>query len=147
MERSALRSSHPTHRGWRALALALDSLHPASLARPAPFGRRSVLRFHPRLAPIKAAVLPLVKNKPELLEKARAIYERLQRRYFVTFDVAGAIGRRYRRMDEVGTPYCITVDFDTLDDDTVTLRERDSTEQRRVTVDELLATMEEAIDG
>ena len=109
--------------------------------------KRSVLRFHPRLAPIKAAVLPLAKNKPELVEKAQAIYKRLQRRYFVTYDVAGAIGRRYRRMDEVGTPYCITVDFETLDDDTVTLRERDSTEQRRVTIPELLEYLEEQIEG
>jgi len=108
---------------------------------------RSVLRFHPRLAPIKAAVFPLVKNKPELIEKAQAIYTRLQRRYFVTYDTAGAIGRRYRRMDEVGTPFCITVDFETLEDDTVTLRERDSTEQRRVTVPELLEYLEEQIDG
>ena len=102
---------------------------------------------HPRLAPIKAAVLPLVKNKPELVAKAQAVFERLQRRYHVVWDQTGAIGRRYRRMDEVGTPYCITVDFETLDDDTVTLRERDSTEQRRVTVPELLEYMEEQIEG
>ena len=109
---------------------------------------RSLLKFHPRLAPIKCAVLPLVKNKPLLVERAQEIYEKLQRRYHVTYDAAGAIGRRYRRMDEVGTPFCVTVDFDTIEGDgTVTLRERDSTEQRRVTVDELLATMEEAIDG
>ena len=108
---------------------------------------RSVLRFHPRLAPIKCAVLPLVKNKPELMAKAEALYQKLQRRYFVQFDAAGAIGRRYRRMDEVGTPYCITVDFDTLEDDTVTLRDRDTTEQRRVTVQELLDFMEEQIDA
>ena len=92
-------------------------------------------------------MLPLVKNKPELMEKADAIFKKLQRRYFVQFDAAGAIGRRYRRMDEVGTPYCITVDFDTLDDDTVTLRERDSMEQRRVTVPELMEYLEEQIDG
>jgi glycyl-tRNA synthetase len=108
---------------------------------------RSVLRFHPRLAPIKCAVFPLVKNKPELIAKAEALYQRLQRRYYVTYDTAGAIGRRYRRMDEVGTPYCITVDFETLDDDTVTLRERDSTEQRRMSVPELLEYLEEQIDG
>ena len=73
------------------------------------------------LAPIiivKLPVLPLVKNKPLLVERAQEIYEKLQRRYHVTYDAAGAIGRRYRRMDEVGTPFCITVDFDTLDDDT-----------------------------
>lgn len=108
---------------------------------------RSVLRFHPRLAPIKCAVFPLVKNKPELVAKAEALYQRLQRRYYVTYDTAGAIGRRYRRMDEVGTPFCITVDFDTLEDDTVTLRERDSTEQRRMSVPELLEYLEEQIDG
>ena len=108
---------------------------------------RSLLKFHPRLAPIKCAVFPLVKNKPELMDKAKAVYERLQRRYFCTFDVAGAIGRRYRRMDEVGTPFCITVDFESLDDDTVTLRERDSTEQRRMTVPELLEYLEEQIDA
>ena len=109
--------------------------------------KRSVLRFHPRLAPIKAAVLPLVKNKPELVEKAQAIYTRLQRRYFVTYDSTGTVGKRYRRMDEVGTPYCITVDFDTLEDDTVTLRDRDTAEQRRMTVPELLEYLEEQIDG
>jgi glycyl-tRNA synthetase len=108
---------------------------------------RSLLRFHPRLAPIKAAVLPLVKNKPELVAKAEAVYKKLQRRYHVTYDTAGAIGRRYRRMDEVGTPFCITVDFETLDDDTVTLRERDSTEQRRMSVPELLEYLEEQIEG
>ena len=108
---------------------------------------RSLLKFHPRLAPIKAAVFPLVKNKPELVAKAEALHERLQRRYNVVYDTAGAIGRRYRRMDEVGTPYCITVDFETLDDDTVTLRERDSTEQRRMTIPELLEYLEEQIEG
>jgi len=109
--------------------------------------KRSLLKFHPRVAPIKAAVLPLVKNKPELMERAREIFEKLQRRYNVQFDSTGAIGRRYRRMDEVGTPFCVTVDFDTLEDGTVTLRDRDSTEQRRVSVAELLEIMEEQIDA
>ena len=110
--------------------------------------KRTLLKFHPRLAPIKAAVLPLVKNKPLLVEKAQEIYAKLQRRYHVTYDAAGAIGRRYRRMDEVGTPYCVTVDCETIEGDgKVTLRERDSTEQRRITVDELLEYMEEQIDG
>jgi len=109
--------------------------------------KRTLLKFHPKLAPIKAAVFPLVKNKPELMEKAQAIFQRLQRRHVVEFDAAGAIGRRYRRMDEVGTPFCITVDFDTLEDDTVTLRERDSTEQRRMTIPELIDFLDEQIDG
>jgi len=109
--------------------------------------KRSLLRFHPRLAPIKAAVLPLVKNKQELTAKARALFEKLQRRWYVQYDASGAIGRRYRRQDEVGTPFCITVDFETLDDDTVTLRERDSTEQRRMGLQELLEYLEEQIEG
>lgn len=94
-----------------------------------------------------AQVFPLVKNKPEITEKAQAIFERLQRRYHCAYDAAGQIGRRYRRMDEVGTPFCITVDFDTLEDDTVTLRERDTTEQRRMTVPELILYLEEQIEG
>ena len=107
---------------------------------------RSLLKFH-RLAPINAP--SSVGQEQAAARRARQeIYEKLQRQYHVTYDAAGAIGRRYRRMDEVGTPFCVTVDFDTIEGDgTVTLRERDSTEQRRVTVDELLATMEEAIDG
>jgi len=108
---------------------------------------RNVLKFHPRIAPIKAAVFPLVKNKPELTDKAQALFKRLQRRYHVVYDTAGAIGRRYRRMDEVGTPFCITVDFESLDDDTVTIRERDSTEQRRISVPDLLEYLEEQIEG
>ena len=109
--------------------------------------KRSLLRFHPKVAPIKAAVLPLVKNKPELVEEARALFQKLQRRHNVEFDTSGAIGRRYRRMDEVGTPYCITVDFQTLEDGTVTLRERDSTEQRRLTTPELIEYLDEQIDS
>lgn len=109
--------------------------------------KRNFLAFHPRLAPIKAAVLPLVKNKPDIVAKAREINDRLARRYYVAYDQTGAIGRRYRRYDEVGTPFCITVDFDTLEDGTVTLRERDTTEQRRMSVPELLEYLEEQIDA
>jgi len=108
---------------------------------------RSVLRFTPAIAPIKCAILPLVKNKPELLEKAREIYSKLQMRYNVVWDQSGAIGRRYRRMDEVGTPFCVTVDFDTLEDGTVTIRDRDTTEQRRVKIDELYSFLSKEIDG
>merc|ERR1719221_450765 len=109
--------------------------------------KRALVRFHPRLAPIKVAVLPLVKNKPALTAKATELFKKLQRRYNVQYDAAGAIGRRYRRQDEVGTPFCVTVDFETLDDGTVTLRDRDSTEQRRVSVAELLEYLEEQIEG
>jgi glycyl-tRNA synthetase len=109
---------------------------------------RTLLRFHPRIAPYKAAVFPLVKNKPPLVERARALYQRLQRRWHVFYDASGAIGRRYRRQDEIGTPFGITVDFDTIEKDgTVTLRDRDSTQQQRLSEDELMAFLDERIDG
>lgn len=109
--------------------------------------KRVVLKFHPSMAPIKVGVFPLVKNKPEIMEKARAIYDQLKHRYNVFWDVSGAIGRRYRRMDEAGTPFCITVDFDTLEDDSVTVRERDSTRQTRMKVGDLLAFFDKEING
>jgi glycyl-tRNA synthetase len=104
---------------------------------------RVVLKFHPRVAPIKAAVLPLLKNKPELVRKARQVHELLRPHLKVFYDDAGAIGRRYRRQDEAGTPFCVTVDFDTLGEkpelkDTVTVRYRDDGKQERVAMGELL---------
>ena len=93
--------------------------------------KRTVLRFDPRLAPIKAAVLPLSRNA-DLSPKARDLAAELRRRWNIDFDDAGAIGRRYRRQDEIGTPFSITVDFETLDDDAVTIRERDTMEQVRI---------------
>ncbi len=107
------------------------------VAAPDGFELRTVLRFAPRMAPIKAAVFPLLKNKPELVAKARTIYEQLQRRWNCFWDITGAIGRRYRRQDEIGTPFGVTIDFQTLEDDTVTLRERDSMRQIRLAVAEL----------
>ena len=95
-------------------------------------GKRTVLRFHPRVAPVKAGVFPLVKNKPELVDRARKLYERLRRRWNVVYDQGGAIGRRYRRIDEAGVPFGITVDFDTKDDQAVTIRDRDTMQQERV---------------
>ena len=106
---------------------------------------RTLLKLHPRVAPVKAGVFPLMKNKPEIMEKARGLYERLRQRWNVFFDVSGAIGRRYRRMDEIGTPFGITIDFDSLEDGTVTLRDRDSTKQERVSEDELIDMMEDKI--
>ncbi|OHE73272.1 MAG: glycine--tRNA ligase [Verrucomicrobia bacterium GWF2_51_19] len=103
---------------------------------------RVVLKLHPRIAPIKAAVFPLVKNKPELVEKAKTLFKKLQRRWNVAYDASGAIGRRYRRMDEVGTPFGITVDFETLENGTLTLRDRDTTKQVRLSEPELLAAIE-----
>jgi len=105
---------------------------------------RVVMRFHPRIAPVKVGVFPLLKNRPELVAKARAVRETLRPHLAVFYDEAGAIGRRYRRQDEAGTPYGVTIDFDTLGEngpalkDTVTLRDRDTTEQTRVKIDELL---------
>ncbi|MFH0908965.1 MAG: glycine--tRNA ligase [bacterium] len=98
---------------------------------------RTVMRFAPKIAPIKVAVFPLLKNKPELVAKSRAVFEMLRRHWPAFYDESGAIGRRYRRQDEAGTPYGITVDFPTLEDDTVTLRDRDTMAQQRVKVAEL----------
>lgn len=98
---------------------------------------RVVLKLPLKLAPYKAAVFPLLKNKPELVEKAREIYDDLRKDLMVAWDDRGNIGKRYYSQDEIGTPYCITVDFDTLKDDTVTVRDRDTMEQERVRVDEL----------
>jgi glycyl-tRNA synthetase len=104
---------------------------------------RVVLQFHPRVAPIKVAVLPLLKNKPELVQKAQEVHDRLRPHMNVFYDDAGAIGRRYRRQDEAGTPFCVTIDFDTLGEkpelrDTVTLRYRDDGRQERLAIGELL---------
>jgi len=98
--------------------------------------KRTVLRLDHRLAPVKAAVLPLSRNA-DLSPKAKDIAARLRKHWNVEFDDAGAIGRRYRRQDEIGTPYCVTVDFDTLSDQAVTVRERDSMSQERVAIDKL----------
>ena len=110
--------------------------------------RRSYLSFHPRIAPVKVAVLPLVKNKEPLVEAARGLFGKLQRRWNVMYDQTGAIGRRYRRADEVGVPYCVTVDFDTIEKDgAVTVRDRDSTEQVRIPMEEVVPYLSKMIDG
>jgi glycyl-tRNA synthetase len=97
---------------------------------------RTVLRLDRRLSPVKAAVLPLSRNA-DLTPKAKDLAAQLRRNWNVEFDDAGAIGRRYRRQDEIGTPFCITVDFDTLDDQAVTIRERDSMSQERIALDKV----------
>ena len=96
--------------------------------------KRTVLRLDPRLAPVKAAVLPLSRNE-DLSPKARDLAAELRKSWNIEFDDAGAIGRRYRRQDEIGTPFCVTVDFDSLDDQAVTIRERDAMTQERVALD------------
>ncbi len=98
---------------------------------------RTVLRLPKKLAPVKVAVFPLLKNKPELVAKAREIFDTLKTHMRCEFDDNGNVGKRYRRQDEIGTPYCITIDFDTLEDNTVTVRDRDTMEQKRVKVEEL----------
>ena len=103
------------------------------------------------MAPVKCGIFPLLKNKPALVEKAKAIAASLRPHMMVFYDEAGAIGRRYRRQDEIGTPFCVTVDFDTIGEngpekaDTVTLRHRDSMEQERIAISELRARLEAAI--
>jgi glycyl-tRNA synthetase len=105
--------------------------------------RRTVLRFHPRMAPVKCAIFPLLKNKEPLVAKAKEIADLLRSQMYVFYDESGAIGRRYRRQDEIGTPFGVTVDFETLGEkepklcDTVTLRERDSMKQERVAIKDL----------
>jgi glycyl-tRNA synthetase len=102
-------------------------------------GERVFLKLKPRLAPYKAAVFPLLANKPELVGKAREIYDSLRKCFTIAWDDRGNIGKRYFSQDEIGTPYCITVDFDTLKDNAVTVRDRDSAKQERVPVEKLEA--------
>jgi glycyl-tRNA synthetase len=104
------------------------------------------LRLDPRLSPIKAAVLPLSRNA-DLSPKARDLAATLRRNWNVEFDDAGAIGKRYRRQDEVGTPYCITVDFDTLEDHAVTIRERDTMAQERIGIDHVEGWLAQRLVG
>ncbi|KKQ43308.1 MAG: hypothetical protein US60_C0004G0028 [Microgenomates group bacterium GW2011_GWC1_37_8] len=104
---------------------------------------RVVLKLNPKLAPYKLAVFPLLANKEDLVKKAREIYQKLSRYYYVAWDSRGNIGKRYFAQDEIGTPWCVTVDFQSLDDDTVTVRDRDTTKQDRVSIDKL----EEYIDN
>ncbi len=109
------------------------------------------MRFHPRIAPVKVAVFPLLKNKPELVKKALEVRDLLRPLMTVFYDEAGAIGRRYRRQDEAGTPFGVTIDFDTLGEqgdvlkDTVTLRERDTMKQTRVKIEALSAILLEKV--
>ncbi len=104
---------------------------------------RTVLHLHPALAPYKLAVLPLSKK---LSDKANEVYDKLSKKFMCDYDEAGSIGKRYRREDEIGTPYCVTVDFDTLEDDTVTIRDRDTMEQIRVKIDDIEKWIEEKIE-
>jgi glycyl-tRNA synthetase len=107
---------------------------------------RTVLKLHPCLAPVKVAVLPLLKNKPELTDKARGVFDELKKHFDCQYDEKDAIGRRYRRQDAIGTPYCVTIDFDTLEDDTVTIRDRDTLEQQRLPISAIIEQVKAKVD-
>jgi glycyl-tRNA synthetase len=98
-------------------------------------GVRTILRFHPRLAPVKAAVLPLVKRDEQLVALAQRVYGDLRAELPAQYDETGSVGRRYRRQDEIGTPWCLTVDSQSLEDGTVTIRDRDTMTQERIPAD------------
>jgi len=116
------------------LAVLTDAYHEEEINGE----KRIVLKLNPSIAPVKVAVFPLLKNKPELVNKAREVYEDLKKEFGnVMWDDNGNIGKRYRRQDEIGTPYCVTIDFDTLEDDTVTVRDRDTTKQDRIKIEDL----------
>jgi len=106
--------------------------------------KRIVLKLHPKITPYKVAVFPLV-NKDHLPEKSKEVYESLRKNFLCFYDEKGSIGRRYRRMDEIGTPFCVTIDYQTLEDNTVTIRDRDTTKQIRVKIEELAENLRKLI--
>ncbi len=105
-----------------------------------------LLKLDKKIAPIKVAVLPLVKNKPELVEKAKEVYNLLKPHFTCQYDEVGSIGRRYRRLDEIGVPFAITIDFETLKENDVTLRDRDTMKQERIKIDELINILKEKLE-
>ncbi len=123
--------------GRAMLAFLLDAYHEDK--------DRILLRLHPKLAPYKVAVFPLLANKEELVKKARGIYESLKPETMVAWDDRGNIGKRYASQDEIGTPYCVTVDFQTLDDQTVTVRDRDTTKQERLKIEDLASYLKKKL--
>ena len=106
---------------------------------------RVVLRIRPELAPVKAAVMPLLRNRPELVERARALTADLKQRVPSMYDDTASIGKLYRRQDEIGTPYCVTVDPESLDDGAATIRERDTMTQERLPIDRLVDYLTERL--
>ncbi|MEO0118883.1 MAG: glycine--tRNA ligase, partial [candidate division WOR-3 bacterium] len=105
--------------------------------------KRIVLRFKPIISPIEIAIFPLLSNRENIVKKSREVYQLLKNKFITIYDESGSIGRRYRRQDEIGTPYCITIDFQTLEDNTVTIRDRDTTKQIRVKIEELIDYLED----
>ena len=108
---------------------------------------RVVLNLNPQIAPYKAAVFPLLANKPALVNLARKIYDDLRKKFYVAFDARGNIGKRYYSQDEIGTPWCLTVDFKSLEDETVTLRDRNTTIQERVKIKDLAKILKEKLEN
>jgi glycyl-tRNA synthetase len=104
-----------------------------------------ILKLNKKIAPIKVAVLPLVRNKPELVKKAKEVYQLLKPHFVCQYDEIGSIGRRYRRQDEIGTPYAITIDFETLKQNDVTIRDRDTMVQERVKINDLIEVLQEKL--
>jgi glycyl-tRNA synthetase len=133
----------PTFGVDRALLVALLSAYREEEVKDGE--KRVVMKFRKELAPVKVAIFPLLKNKPELVSKAREIFNDLKDEFTCEFDDNGNIGKRYRRQDEIGTPYCVTVDFDTLESNSVTVRDRDTMEQERINVKELKKYLKKAL--
>jgi glycyl-tRNA synthetase (EC 6.1.1.14) len=127
------------------LAFLLDAYHEEEDKE----GLRIVLKFDPRLAPIKLAVLPLLRNNPQLVDLAKNIYLELKRKlpYLIDYDETGSIGRRYRRPDEIGTPWCLTIDHESLEDKTVTIRDRDTMKQERIKIEEIESFVNEKLQN
>jgi glycyl-tRNA synthetase len=122
------------------LVILTEAYHQEAGAKP-----RTVLKLTPRLAPYQVAVFPLLKNKPELVSRAQEVYRALKPKFRTIWDERGNIGKRYYAQDEIGTPYCITIDFDTLNDQTVTVRDRDTAKQDRVGLDHLTGYLRDAL--
>jgi glycyl-tRNA synthetase len=109
--------------------------------------KRIILKLNPQLAPVKVAIFPLVANKSEIVNKAKNIYEELKRNFVCIFDDRGNIGKRYYAQDEIGTPWCVTVDYDTLKDETVTVRDRDTAKQERIKIEALKEYFEKRLNS
>jgi glycyl-tRNA synthetase len=125
------------------LTVLIDGYEEEQLAKE----KRVVLRIRPDLAPIKAAVLPLLRNRPELVERARALTADLKQVVAAQYDDTASIGKLYRRQDEIGTPYCVTVDVDSLEDGQATIRERDTMTQERVSMELVPARIADLVSG
>ena len=108
--------------------------------------KRVVLKLKPALDPVKVAAFPLLRNKPELIKAAQEVFDQVKMRWRCEFDDNGNVGKRYRRQDEIGTPYCLTVDFDTLEKGTVTVRDRDTMKQTTVQLNELVSYLSSKLD-